>query len=121
MEGINGDAVPWSSTEIPTHQQEWPPIQDSLATQTTELQERTIRECLPLLLAANQPGSNPYDFDEHGYHLLNKEAHIDFVKDGLEQLPAQFVAMDASRPWLMYWSLMSLYILGKDVKPFKDR
>lgn len=96
-------------------------IHDDLRTSTTDLQTETVEECLPLLNAINLPSSNPFDFDEIGLPYLQKRAHIDFIHDGLNQLPPQFVAMDASRPWLMYWSLLSLYIMGRDVESLQGR
>lgn len=106
---------------IAPHLCHWPPIIDRLSTETSKLQARTIEECLPLLTAVNNPASNPFDFDEYGLPSLHRQTHVDFVHNGLEPLPAQFVAMDASRPWLMYWSLLSLYIMGEDVTAFRSR
>lgn len=106
---------------IPPHLVRWPAIRDTLSSSTSQLQAQTVAECLPLLNAINNPSSNPFDFDEHGQHNLNRADHIKFIRDGLQALPAQFVAMDASRPWLMYWSLLSLYVLGEDVKPLQSR
>lgn len=106
---------------VPPHLCRWPPIIDQWSTQTSELQAQTIEECLPLLKAVNSPTSNPFDFDEHGLPFLHRQTHIEFVLNGLEPLPAPFVAMDASRPWLMYWSLLSLYIMGEDVAAFRSR
>lgn len=106
---------------VPPHLCERPPIADRLPTETSHIQERTIKECLPFLTAVNDPSSNPFDFDEHGVRFLQRQTHVDFVHNGLEPLPAQFVAIDASRPWLMYWSLLSLYIMGEDVTTFRSR
>lgn len=106
---------------VPPHLCQWPPIQDQWSTYTSELQGQTITECLPLLTAVNSPTSNPFDFDEHGLPSLHRQAHVEFVHNGLEPLPAPFVAMDASRPWLMYWSLLSLHIMGEDVTAFRSR
>ena len=106
---------------IPPHLCHRPPIADPLPTETSKLQARTIEECLPFLTAVNNPSSNPFEFDEHGITFLRRQVHVDFVHAGLESLPAQFVAMDASRPWLMYWSLLSLYIMGENVTAFRPR
>lgn len=106
---------------IPAYLSQLPPIADSLRTRTTELQAQTVEECLPFLNAINNPSSNPFNFDETGLPYLQKKAHVEFVHDGLDRLPPQFVAMDASRPWLMYWSLLSLYIMGHDVEGFQSR
>lgn len=121
MEDTPEDKQFSSFEDIPSHLQVWPLVRDSMRGPTAELQDQTIEECLPLLQAIKDSASNPFDFDVDGFHILNKEAHITFIWDGLEHLPAQFVAMDASRPWLMYWSLMSLYILGEDVQSLSER
>lgn len=106
---------------ISPHLCQKPLLSDQLSTPTSQLQARTVDECLPLLNAINDPSSNPFDFDEFGLPMLKQQLHIDFVHDGLQQLPAAFVAMDASRPWLMYWSLLSLYLMGQEVKSLRKR
>ncbi|KAI7338795.1 hypothetical protein KC315_g1596, partial [Hortaea werneckii] len=53
-------------------------------TETTQSQQKTTAECLP--------------------HLRRK-AHADFLRTSLGPLPAPFAAMDASRPWLFYWTM----------------
>lgn len=105
---------------IPPHLTRGLPILDPLDTATSDLQARTVRECLPFMTTVNDPSSNPFDFDEHGIPLLDREAHIGFVQNCLGELPPQFVAMDASRPWLMYWSLLSLHIMGEDITKFSS-
>lgn len=106
---------------VPPYLIQPPRISDLLKTRTTDLQNDTVEECVPFLNAINNPSSNPFHFDGHGLPYLKKQAHIDFIHDGLEQLPPQFVAMDASRPWLMYWSLLSLHVLGHEVQNFQER
>jgi len=31
------------------------------------------------------------------------------------------VGVDSSRPWMVYWALMGLHLLGEDVVPFRSR
>jgi len=107
-------ALPRYLTELLT-------IVDEAVTATSQLQSQTVRECLPLLNAVNNPTSNPFDFDEDGLPYLQRQEHIDFVHDGLGALPAGFVGLDASRPWLFYWSLLSLYLLRQDLQPLRSR
>jgi hypothetical protein len=47
--------------------------------------------------------------------------HIDFLRDALGEHPAPFVGIDASRPWMVYWSLMGLHLLGEDVTDYRTR
>lgn len=105
---------------LPPYLTHAPPIVDSLPTTTADLQQRTIDECLPLLTAVNNPAANPFDFDEDGLQYLQREAHVEFVHDGLGTLPPGFVALDASRPWLFYWSFLSLYLMDQDIQPLRE-
>lgn len=45
--------------------------------------------------------------------VLNREKHVNFLLNGLEQLPKGFTAFDANIPWLCYWILNSLDLLGE--------
>jgi protein farnesyltransferase subunit beta len=44
---------------------------------------------------------------------LLKKRHVQFLRDGVveEGLPETYVGLDASRPWLLYWSLHALDLL----------
>jgi len=106
---------------LPRYVTEYLPIVDGALTATSQLQTQTVQECLPLLNAVNNPTSNPFDFDENGLPYLQRQDHLDFVHDGLGALPAGFVGLDASRPWLLYWSLLSLYLLRQDLQPLRPR
>lgn len=96
-------------------------IIDDTTSATSKLQLATVEECLPLLRASQDPTSDPFDFDENGMPPLDRSSHISFIQNGIEPLPAAFVALDASRPWLMYWSLLSLYLLGEDITQYAKR
>ena len=78
-------------------------------TRSTELLEQTARACEPFLA---QPTP-----------LLDKDRHVTFLTHlGLvTQLPRPFVALDASRPWMMYWTLCALKMLGEDITPHRQR
>jgi len=106
---------------VPHHFLTPPPLQDELTTQTSEAQQKTLEECLPLLRAAGDPTRSPFDFNEFGLPELRKEDHIDFLHENLSVFPAPYVGLDASRPWLVYWGLMALYFLGEDVMPMRER
>ncbi|KAI1620342.1 terpenoid cyclases/protein prenyltransferase alpha-alpha toroid [Exophiala viscosa] len=92
---------------------------DTLDTETSRLQKDTVNECLPLLGAVDDPARNPFDFNEFGLPSLKREDHISFLHENLEQFPPSFVGIDASRPWMVYWALVGLYMLGEDVSSFR--
>ncbi|KAI1416583.1 terpenoid cyclases/Protein prenyltransferase [Hypoxylon sp. FL1857] len=94
----------------------WPPIQDTLETQTSRLQNITINECLPFLGAEQ---SNVH-YNQYGVPRLDRGRHIKFLRKHLETLPARYVTLDASRPWILYWCLNGLSILGEDVSRYRD-
>ena len=103
--------------KVPLHFLTLPPLQDDLTTPTSDAQEETLEECMPLLRAAGDPTRSPFDFNEFGLPELRREDHVDFLHENLSRFPSAFVGLDASRPWLVYWGLMGLYFLGEDVTP----
>lgn len=98
-----------------------PLLRDLFATSSSNLQDATLAECLPLLNGLNDPSENPFDYDERGLRELDRESHIAFVEDKLATFPAPYVATDASRPWLIYWALTSLHFMGEDVTKYRHR
>ncbi|KAI1499488.1 prenyltransferase and squalene oxidase [Biscogniauxia marginata] len=94
-----------------------PPIRDSLVTDTSELQDETVADCRPFL-AAEVEG---IAYNQYGVPNLDRERHIRFLRKSLDKLPAPFVAADASRPWIFYWCLNGLSLLGADVSSYRDR
>jgi protein farnesyltransferase subunit beta len=93
-----------------------PELRDTLVTKTSKEQDATVEECLQLL---SQPEG---DLNVHGISSLARSKHINFLKLGLAgPLPRGFVAADASRPWLLYWALTALYLLGEDVSVYRDQ
>lgn len=44
--------------------------------------------------------------------VLRKGDHIKYACSTMNQLPAPYVSLDASRPWLMFWTMHSLDLLG---------
>ena len=96
----------------------WPPIRDELKTETSDLQDKTIQQCLPLLLGYD---SSSVDYDCNGLPKLDRAKHARFLHRSLQPLPAVAVGFDASRPWMVYWALTALNILGEDVTPYRER
>ncbi|GAP87010.1 putative protein farnesyltransferase subunit beta [Rosellinia necatrix] len=94
-----------------------PPIKDSLVTDTSVSQDSVEESCRPFL-AGTQGGIPVNGF---GVASLDRERHIKFLEKNLGNLPAAFGAADASRPWIFYWCLNGLVLLGADVSKYRDR
>jgi protein farnesyltransferase subunit beta len=94
-----------------------PILRDALQTDTSQKQDATVQECLPLL--ANLVDG---DFNQNGVPHIDRRRHARFLHNSLRRLPPAFVSADSSRPWLLYWSLSALRLLGEDVSAqFRDR
>ena len=116
-----------SSKHIQHHTSRLPPwlkpetihlFHDDFSTLSSQAQEKVTKECLPLLLGAKFP---EFPLNSHGIPHLNREKHVEFLRNWLSDLPAAYEAMDASRPWLFYWSLAGLSFLGQDVSHYRER
>jgi protein farnesyltransferase subunit beta len=95
-----------------------PPIRDPLVTETVELQDATLERCLEFLKGLHiSQGS----LNASGVPALQRDPHITYLYDSLEDYPEGFVAMDASRPWMVYWALAGLTLLGEDPTRFRER
>ncbi|XP_004489283.1 protein farnesyltransferase subunit beta [Cicer arietinum] len=46
---------------------------------------------------------------------LQREKHIEFLSKGLRHLGSAFSVLDASRPWLCYWIIHSIALLGESI------
>lgn len=84
-------------------------------------QDEVVTTALQHLKAALDPSRDPFDFSPHGVLSLDRENHKNFLKDGLGEFPEQFVGIDSSRPWMVYWAIMALWVLGEDVSPYEER
>lgn len=91
---------------------------DDLVTTTSEAQAKVTAECLPHLLGDDTQG---LELNRYGIPHLRREAHARFLHAQLEKLPAPYQVIDASRPWLFYWSLAGLASLGEDVSQYRER
>ncbi|KAL7269877.1 CAAX farnesyltransferase (FTase) subunit beta [Rhizina undulata] len=91
-----------------------PPLKDKIVTKTSLDQDDTVSKCVPLLGGLKAAGLPE----------LEREKHIQFLESALEEnesLPDYMVALDASRPWIVYWCLMGLAQLGVDVGKYRQR
>lgn len=94
----------------------WPPIRDELVTESSKIQDETIEEVLPHLV------NSELELNSYGVPALRRKQHIWYLTHSLtNRYPAPFVAIDASRPWFLYWSLTGLYALGEDITKYADR
>ena len=93
-------------------------IRDSLVTETSENQDETAQECLRFL--KGETSRSIFDYNLHGLPSLEREEHIQYLHGSLEELPAGFVAYDAARPWLVYWTLTGLCVLGESVDRYRS-
>ncbi len=77
---------------------------DEFVTETSEEEAQTLASVLELLLCPEK------DLD------LRRGTHADYLEGPLgDGLPAGFGTLDASRPWLLYWLLHSLDLLGQSL------
>ncbi|KAL9623735.1 MAG: hypothetical protein Q9160_001965 [Pyrenula sp. 1 TL-2023] len=109
-----------SPFKIPSHFTKPSRFRDSLRTQTSKVQDEVVAAALPLLTAALNPSSDPFESNPHGVPRLNREEHVEFLQGGLEEFPAQMVGLDASRPWMVYWSMTGLWLLGEDMSTYEE-
>ena len=55
---------------------------------------------------------------ENPQSQLRKNAHMQYlVRNLLQGFPVRYTSQDASQPWLMYWTLHALALLGVDLDP----
>ncbi|XP_071706330.1 protein farnesyltransferase subunit beta [Rutidosis leptorrhynchoides] len=52
---------------------------------------------------------------------LLRSNHIEYLINGLRRLPSSFSVLDANRPWLCYWILHSIALLGDSVDVALER
>ncbi|PHH65998.1 hypothetical protein CDD81_946 [Ophiocordyceps australis] len=93
-------------------------IRDALETESSKVQEQTVDACLPLL-AGRQEGQGAVN--AQGVPHLFRDRHIKFLHKHLGPLPPQFMSADPSKPWILYWCLNALSLLGQDVAVYRSR
>nr|XP_019048040.1 protein farnesyltransferase subunit beta [Kwoniella bestiolae CBS 10118]OCF26970.1 protein farnesyltransferase subunit beta [Kwoniella bestiolae CBS 10118] len=78
---------------------------------TSTLTEQQETESLISSLFALLPPPTS-DTDSDSITSLRKQEHTQFLASTFFKLPGKFVSLDASRPWLVFWSVHSLDLLG---------
>ncbi|KAK8253131.1 terpenoid cyclases/protein prenyltransferase alpha-alpha toroid [Phyllosticta capitalensis] len=93
-----------------------PVLVDGFETGTTQEQDATVEKILPFMTG------NPHNFslNSHGIPQLNRGPTVEYVADALTEWPEQFIVLDASRPWIPYWSLTALALLGEDITSTRE-
>jgi protein farnesyltransferase subunit beta len=72
-------------------------------------QLETLESILPLLEASGASGLTK----DHSQPRLASLQHLDFLLKPLQtSLPGTFVSLDASKPWILFWLVQSLSLLG---------
>ena len=108
------------SFDVPAYLRQRPLIHDNLITRSSKEQDETVEKCLPFLLGIEDPTRNPFDFNEFGVPRLEKIDHVEFLVDGLESpYPPAFAGLDAGRPWMVYWAMNGLSIMGHDISKYR--
>jgi protein farnesyltransferase subunit beta len=107
------------SVQIPSLFTQLPAIRDLLPTETSKVQDETVEKCLPFLRGIVSGLGD--DLNAFGVPRLRKDSHIEYLYDSLEDYPSSFVGLDSSRPWMIYWALAGLTLLGEDVTKYRER
>jgi protein farnesyltransferase subunit beta len=83
-----------------------------IGSQSTQALDDTYRAVLQALQHAGFS-----DFEDIAAALpeLDVPSHKRYCLQKLEALPASFTALAASRPWLLFWSLRALSLLGHEL------
>jgi protein farnesyltransferase subunit beta len=93
------------------------PIKESYKTETSRTQDEIHAVILPFL----EGNPNNFTLNAYGIPKLQRELHAAMLKKVLGDYPPQFAAMDASRPWIVYWGLQSMTALGLDIHPYQKQ
>jgi protein farnesyltransferase subunit beta len=106
-----------SASAVPELFKTLPPVRDVLETKSSHIQDETVAAVKPYL-AAERSGIN---YNKNGIPNLDRRRHVEFLHKQLTKLPAGYTAADSSRPWMFYWCLAGLFLLGEDVTPYRQQ
>jgi protein farnesyltransferase subunit beta len=102
-----------SSLDDPCHSAQNLPEGDFLAScPSIEALDDTYRTVLQALQVA---GFSDFEDNTTALPALDTPDHKKYCLQKLEVLPASFTALAASRPWLLFWSVRSLTLLGHEL------
>jgi len=89
-------------------------LDDACPTHSSDEQERTEKACADLYMTYMQPSPMETALQRDAVDL-RELAHAAYLKAGLGDLSSAYTSLDASRPWLCYWMLHGLEILGQEI------
>ncbi|CAK7264879.1 CAAX farnesyltransferase (FTase) subunit beta [Sporothrix epigloea] len=106
---------------IPDYFTHMPLVRDALITDTSVMQDETAAMCLTAIVKPDATPGSAMLLNKSGVPHLDRARHARFLHKSLELLPGAFVGYDPSRPWLLFWCLNGLSLLGEDVSVYRDR
>ena len=118
-QGSSLDGPPSRLPNVPSLFTTRPILQDSLETDTLLDQQDTVDDILSFLSGIDD--DEDVEYNSHGLPKLQRQSHIAFLSKTLERMPDAYTGYDASRPWIVYWALTGLCLLGRDVSPYRER
>jgi len=83
-------------------------IEDGLVTDTSKEQHALEQRVAKLY---SELVGTPVTDNSPPLELLRQE-HIEYLYEGLEELPAGYASLDAGRPWICFWIIHSLNLLS---------
>ncbi|KAM0794710.1 CaaX farnesyltransferase beta subunit Ram1 [Usnea florida] len=110
------DSSGTDASQVPELFTSLPPIRDPLVTDTSLSQDETAEDCLPFHDGTN---GSLFDLNSKGIPRLRRGHHVKFLNNAIQN--AKYIAYDPQRPWLVYWCLTGLGVLGQDLEKWRDR
>lgn len=84
---------------------------DGVYTKTLDDQRET-EDGIAEVLDDQPPADVPRAGLQDASTILRSPEHVKFLGSNLFSLPSAFVALDASKPWLVFWTVHSFDLLG---------
>ena len=109
------------TSSVPSLFTSLPAVRHTLKTVSSVALDDALQDCLPLLRGIQADGELLVEYNSHGVPRLERGKHAAFLHKMLGNLPSGFVAADASRPWMLYWALNGLHLLGEDISGYRER
>ncbi|TKX23315.1 putative protein farnesyltransferase subunit beta [Elsinoe australis] len=95
-----------------------PILPDDFKTPTSIAQAKVAETCRKLMSGEER---EIHELNNHGIPRLQRQKHIKFMHKNLNTYPPPYQAMDASRPWILYWALAGLAHMGEDISMYRER
>ncbi|ODN74446.1 hypothetical protein L202_06839 [Cryptococcus amylolentus CBS 6039] len=88
------------------------PLPSNARPSATLDEQRDTEHLIKQLIDLTADPAEPTPDATKQYPTLRKAEHTQFLASTFFRLPGKFVSLDASRPWLVFWTVHSLDILG---------